>query len=107
VGAVTIGAGTRWCLHPLLPRPAALPLRFRLFEGEELLGVRQVQREAEGESSGIGIEGISAKVRYCMVCVGIWCFEYLNLARHACCENWGSHKMREIREIREGHDVKS
>jgi hypothetical protein len=65
-----------------------------------------VRHGAKGESNGIGIEGISARY-YCMVCVEIWRFEYLNLERCLCCENCEGHETYEIREIREGHDVKS
>jgi hypothetical protein len=78
---------------------------FDLLKVRGLLEVQQVQRGAKGESSGI--EGISAEVCYCMVCMEIPCFEYLNLERCVCHENCESHEMREMREIREGHDVKS
>jgi hypothetical protein len=73
---------------------------------KELLEVQQVQCEAKGESSGVGIEGILAEC-YCMLCVE---------ERRVCRENCESHEMRkmretcgicEIRETREGHDVKS
>jgi hypothetical protein len=82
---------------------------FDHLKANELLEVQQVQREAKGESSGIEIEieSKSAEVCYCMVCVEIPCFEYLNLERCVCHENCESHEMREMREIREGHDVKS
>jgi hypothetical protein len=63
---------------------------------KELVEVRQVRRAVEGESS----EDIAAR-RYCMVCVEIYCFGYLNLERRESCE------CHEMREIREGHSVKS
>ena len=66
-----------------------------------------MQCQVEGESSGIGMEGIRAKVCYCMAFVEIRCFEYLNLTRRVRCKNCDSHEICEICEIHEGHDVKS
>jgi hypothetical protein len=66
---------------------------FDLLKVKELLEVRQVQRGAKGESSGIEIEGIAARCN-CS-------FGYLNLERRVCREICESH------QIREGPDVKS
>jgi hypothetical protein len=79
------------------PHRRLVLLRFCVFDPlkvKELLEVQQVQCEAKGERSEVGIEGISAEC-YCMVCVE---------ERRVCRENCKSHEMRDMRE---GHDVKS
>jgi hypothetical protein len=67
----TIGAGTRWRLPRPPPRPAALLLRFRPFEGEGITGKLQVRHGAKSESSRIEIDKYESAKCCCMVCVEI------------------------------------